>query len=65
MAQKTVTLPDGSVHERLYKCADCKHVSDTHDSKSRGHEDIAACENCGNTSLMLEVGDFIKLKDEA
>jgi transcription elongation factor Elf1 len=60
MAQQTVTMPTGEVHERLYKCADCGHVSDSHDCRFDGPREQATCENCGEGSLMLEVGEFIR-----
>jgi DNA replicative helicase MCM subunit Mcm2 (Cdc46/Mcm family) len=60
MAQQTVTLPNGEVYKRLYKCADCGHVSDSHDSRFDGPREQATCEKCGEASLMLEPGEFVR-----
>jgi len=57
---EVIELPNGDKFERLYKCADCTHTSDTHDSRQIGAKTEKICENCGEPSLMLTPGERIE-----
>jgi len=59
-ATETMQLPTGETVEKLWRCADCDHVSAEYETEWQGARKMQRCEQCGNRSLMPRPGDTVE-----
>jgi len=57
---KTFELPTGETVEKLWRCADCGHISAECETEWQGARKLQRCEECGNRSLMTHPGDVVE-----
>jgi len=57
---ETLKLPTGEVVEKLWRCADCGHISADYETERQGARKLQRCEECGNRSLMTHPGDIVE-----
>jgi DNA-directed RNA polymerase subunit RPC12/RpoP len=56
---ETLELPTGETVERLWRCADCGHISADYVTEWVGGRKLQRCEECGNRSLITYPGDVV------